>query len=140
MKSLTKTILSCAILIATSLPSMADGGGILVVKRTNGVTNNFPLTDTPVIKFSENSFTIKSKTGGDTYPYKIVNSLVFVSQGSGDANGDGMVDITDVTSIIDHILGRTPAKFSLSEADVNGDGKVDITDVTSVIDIILNKK
>ena len=55
----------------------------------------------------------------------------------GDVNGDGSVNIADVTSLIDVLLtGRNPYG---QIADVNGDGSVNIADVTSVIDIILGK-
>ena len=57
----------------------------------------------------------------------------------GDANGDGKVDIVDVTMTISYILGQNPAGFNQQAADVTGDGKVDIVDVTSIIDIILKK-
>ena len=57
----------------------------------------------------------------------------------GDANGDGKVDIVDVTMTISHILGQNPAGFNKLAADVNGDGKVDIVDVTSIIDMILKQ-
>ena len=57
----------------------------------------------------------------------------------GDANGDGKVDIVDVTSTISSILGQNPATFNKEAADVNGDNKVDIVDVTTIIDIILGK-
>ena len=56
---------------------------------------------------------------------------------SGDANGDGKVDIVDVTMTISHILGQKPTGFNNAAADVTGDGKIDIVDVTSIIDIIL---
>jgi Leucine-rich repeat (LRR) protein len=57
----------------------------------------------------------------------------------GDTNGDGKVDIVDVTSTISYILGQNPATFNKEAADVNGDKKVDIVDVTTIIDIILGK-
>ena len=58
---------------------------------------------------------------------------------SGDVNGDKRVDVVDVTSVISHVLGQTPAKFDFVSADVNGDGRIDVVDVTSIIQIILNK-
>ena len=54
----------------------------------------------------------------------------------GDVNGSGVVDITDVQLIIDHILNGTQLEYSV--ADVNGSGVVDITDVQLIIDHILN--
>jgi peptidoglycan hydrolase-like protein with peptidoglycan-binding domain len=54
----------------------------------------------------------------------------------GDTNGDGKVDIADVTAIINKINNAPPASFDATAADVNGDGKIDIADVTGVINII----
>lgn len=59
----------------------------------------------------------------------------------GDANGDGQVDIKDVSSLIDYLLGGDTAKagreITQKGADVNGDGAVDIKDVSSLIDRLL---
>ncbi|MBR5674064.1 MAG: hypothetical protein IKW97_06650 [Muribaculaceae bacterium] len=53
----------------------------------------------------------------------------------GDVNGDGSVNISDVTTLIDLLLGNG----STSEAaDVNGDGSVNISDVTALIDLLLS--
>ena len=51
----------------------------------------------------------------------------------GDVNGDGSVNISDVTELIDMILSGNSA----TTGDVNGDGSVNISDVTELIDIIL---
>lgn len=52
----------------------------------------------------------------------------------GDVNGDGEVNIGDVTALIDLLLsGETGPEV----ADVNVDGEVNIGDVTSVIDLLL---
>jgi len=55
----------------------------------------------------------------------------------GDANGDNVVDIVDVTSIISSILGDTPDVFIQEVANTNDDDDIDVVDVTSTIDIIL---
>ncbi|MBQ0070121.1 MAG: leucine-rich repeat protein, partial [Bacteroidales bacterium] len=52
----------------------------------------------------------------------------------GDVNGDGEVDIADVNSVIDIILGLQSKKAA---ADLNGDGVVDVADMNTIIDIIL---
>lgn len=57
----------------------------------------------------------------------------------GDANGDELVNMSDVTFIISCILGQNEESFELRRVDVNGDGFVNIMDVTWVINIILNK-
>lgn len=53
----------------------------------------------------------------------------------GDVNGDGIVDVSDVTALINMILGTTPA--NLEVADINADGILDVTDVTALINEIL---
>ena len=53
----------------------------------------------------------------------------------GDVNGDGKVNVSDVSTLINMILGITPT--DKTRADVNGDGKVNVSDVTALINIIL---
>lgn len=52
----------------------------------------------------------------------------------GDVNGNGTIDVSDVTALINAILstGGDPA------CDVNGNGTIDVSDVTALINIILN--
>lgn len=57
----------------------------------------------------------------------------------GDVNGDGKVDVTDVTAIINIILHKATTGLDTDAADVNGNGTVDVTDVTATINIILHK-
>ncbi|MBR5725957.1 MAG: hypothetical protein IKX56_04390 [Muribaculaceae bacterium] len=54
----------------------------------------------------------------------------------GDVNGDGEVNINDVTKLIDMVLSGN----SSSTGDVNGDREVNINDITKLIDIILGKE
>ena len=54
---------------------------------------------------------------------------------TGDVNGDGGIDVSDVTSLIDLLLSGGEIPIG---ADVNGDGHVDISDVTALIDRLLN--
>ena len=56
----------------------------------------------------------------------------------GDVNGDGEVNIGDVTAIIDYLLGTAGENFNVEAADVNRDGEVNIGDVTAIIDMLLS--
>ena len=56
----------------------------------------------------------------------------------GDVNNDGHVTISDVTTLIDYLLGTIPTSFSIMNADVNQDNTISISDVTALIDILLN--
>ena len=53
----------------------------------------------------------------------------------GDVNGDGSVNIADVTALIDILLSGTAAPEA---ADVNEDEAVNIADVTALIDFLLS--
>ena len=53
----------------------------------------------------------------------------------GDVNGDGKVNVTDVTTLINMILGVVPKDET--RADINGDGKINVSDVTALVNIIL---
>ena len=59
--------------------------------------------------------------------------ISFVYRDSVDANGDGEVNISDVSVVIDIILSGS----TLTAGDVNGDGEVNITDINTIIDLIL---
>ena len=55
----------------------------------------------------------------------------------GDANGDGKVNITDVTFLINNLLSGDNSSGNAA-ADVNADGILSITDVAVLIDHLLN--
>lgn len=67
-------------------------------------------------------------------------NVIFTSLVKGDANGDGVVTITDAVAVVDDILGNTPENFDRIAADVTGDGNVNITDAVGIVDIILSGK
>ncbi len=54
---------------------------------------------------------------------------------SGDVNGDGRVNVSDVSALINMIMGITA--MDQAAADVNGDGRVNVSDVSALINIIL---
>ena len=57
----------------------------------------------------------------------------------GDVDGSGNTNISDVTALIDHLLGAsTTSNFSPEGADVNLDGHINISDVTALIDRLLS--
>ena len=55
----------------------------------------------------------------------------------GDVNNDGEVNIADVNTLIDIILGGNFDAMTMLRADVNGDGEIGIADINEVQDIIL---
>lgn len=53
----------------------------------------------------------------------------------GDVNADGRVNVSDVTALINSILGITEG--DAMKDDVNGDGRVNVSDVAALVNIIL---
>ncbi len=55
----------------------------------------------------------------------------------GDINGDKIINISDVTKLINYLLNGNGDAIVLANADVNGDGLVNISDVTALINLLL---
>ncbi|MBQ9556703.1 MAG: C10 family peptidase [Muribaculaceae bacterium] len=99
-------------------------------------------------------YTLENLTAGAMYSYKVKaiyvdgtesdwsnTEQVTLLQGHnfnpGDVNHDGLVNIDDVTGLIDYLLGSTSDVCSIC-ADVDGNGSANIDDVTGLIDMLLN--
>ena len=51
-----------------------------------------------------------------------------------------MLNISDVTSTVDFILGSSPDTFFKAQADTNQDGDINVADVLSIVEMILGQK
>ena len=89
-----------------------------------------------VMGVTEGSATITVSTSDGWCVQDACNVTVYTEDG--DVNCDGYVTISDVTNIIDYILGDYDSLFNVGNADTNGDGTVSISDVTSLIDYLLS--
>lgn len=86
------------------------------------------------------------------YYYKVVNTDFRESDSSnlvnaipydapnGDANGDGLVNVLDVTALIAYMLDQNPQPFLFDAADVNDDNSINILDVIGVVNIITGNR
>ena len=55
----------------------------------------------------------------------------------GDVDSDGNVNITDVTALIDYLLGGSADGIDFFNAECNQDDMVSIADITALIDYLL---
>ena len=55
----------------------------------------------------------------------------------GDVNGDGGVEISDVTALVDYLLSGDESYVRLASSDIDCDGEVGIGDVAALIDYLL---
>ena len=56
----------------------------------------------------------------------------------GDLNGDGRVNIADVTALIGYVLSRNGDGLNLQNADIDGNELINIADVTALISLVLS--
>ena len=98
-------------------------------------------------------YQVNNLTAGGTFNYK-VKTVYFDGTESawsnieqvtladhvtvGDVNCDGEVNVNDVTTLINYILGKNPTPFDSVAADVNEDTAINVNDVTALINLILN--
>ena len=71
----------------------------------------------------------------------IGDKTTFVDDLLGDVNGDGKINVTDITKIASHIKGKKLLDAQAQKrADVNNDGNINITDITKIASHIKGKK
>ena len=95
------------------------------------------ITEPAGAKFNS-SGTVVSSTGSTIAGTNVVISKQTATVTRGDVNGDGSVNISDVTTLIDYLLSGNASGINLSAADCNQDNAVNISDVTGLIDFLLS--
>ena len=64
-------------------------------------------------------------------------SIVFL----GDVNRDGSISVSDVTALVDIVLGMDatmPYRYDHEAGDMNTDGILSVSDVTMIVNVILS--
>ena len=97
--------------------------------------SNFPIT------LSSIQLNMNTSTTGKEYHIvfsglETVYNAVEEKAKFGDINGDGVVNVSDVTVLINVILGNEAGELSV--CDLNADGQINVSDVTTLINMILN--
>ena len=57
----------------------------------------------------------------------------------GDANGSGDVNVMDVVTTVNYVVGMDPKPFIFEAADVNKDLDIDVLDVVGIVNLALNQ-
>ena len=103
-----------------------------------GITDDTSFTETGLTNGTYNYCVTAVYSEGESEPVcvdAIVDYLLV-----GDANGDGEVNVADVSAIAAYIVGHNPSPFYFENADVNGDGIINVGDVTALIYIFFSEK
>jgi len=58
----------------------------------------------------------------------------------GDANGDLVVNVLDITTIVNYLLNLNPEPFLFDGADANQDGVINVLDIVEVVNIIMGRE
>ena len=80
-----------------------------------------------------NKYQVRNVTA-DYLPYLDEEPLL------GDVNGDGFVNISDVTLFVNSMMTETLENLVIENADINRDGNINISDVTTLINMILSSR
>lgn len=101
--------------------------------RSFATTSNLPIT----IKVTDRFGQVHYKTFQRPMAFSLDMVDQQVDADLGDVNVDGQLNVTDVTEMINAVLGAQSATFCKITADMDGDGVVNVTDVTALINKIL---
>ncbi len=56
----------------------------------------------------------------------------------GDANGDGVINVSDIITIINYFMHENPQPFCFENADANNDGLINVLDVVATVALFAN--
>lgn len=111
-----------------------------------GTTGDKTAADAYVMNDSGTAFVLTNLGDVDAFhaffttsqPLADAPALLPISFLIGDVNGDGTVNVSDVTILVNHILNIPGTSLIIPNGDANGDGTVNVTDVTGIVNIILH--
>ena len=130
-----KTIFTLLLAWMMAAGAMAEKRDVLAVNMKDGSKVHFVLKEQhPTVRCSHGIMQVNYiSNNGATYMAfgrDEVESLEVMTAEPADVNGDGTVDVADISTIISIMAGAGTASVS---ADVNGDGQVDVADISTVI-------
>lgn len=137
-----KTIITMLIALVAMVAS-ADTYSYLKFTRTDGSTVTYSVEGIK-LTYDDTNVTITNVDGTASLPLAQVQNMEFTNDAGssttvirGDVNGDGSVNISDVSRLINYLQGGD-VEIVQAAANCNGDNDVNISDVTMLINFILN--
>ncbi|NQU66337.1 MAG: hypothetical protein HQ510_00205 [Candidatus Marinimicrobia bacterium] len=99
-----------------------------------------PTSSFPISSSTDNGITWTSVTYGTPGSALVAGDILFFPENlfPGDMNGDFLVDVTDIVTVVGLILqGEELTPEQLLQADITGDGNLDVLDIVRMVDVIL---
>ena len=118
----------------------------MVLEKIDGTELTFRITnDYPLLQYQYggedgvNTLEIQTASGNTSVPCPDIKRLFTrVAQIiAGDANGDGVMNVTDIVATVNYIMEKPSDGFNKEAADLNGDGLVNVTDIVKMVSIIM---
>ena len=111
------------------------------ILETSGTILSIPVVISDDIEAGDYNIFLKDMVLTDvdaqqTLIEKVVSKLTIPSYVPGDANGDDLINVTDIVTIISYMMENNPEPFIFDAADVNEDGTINVTDIVGVINIM----
>ena len=110
-----------------SVQNPASGGYSIQIRDIDAILTSYSLMETA---FAPDGSELWTYDISGTVAPGSVDQYSLVYPGAGDANGDGKVDVNDLTIVLSN-FGQTGMTWS--QGDFNGDGSVDINDLTILL-------
>lgn len=143
LQIMKKTIITMLIAMVAMVAS-AETYSYLKFTKSNGTTVTCSVEGIK-ITYDNSNITVTNDEGTTTIALADVQDMYFSNEAGttpsykvGDVNGDGNVNISDVTALIDYLLSGDASSINTDAANLNGDETVNISDVTALIDLILS--
>ena len=124
-----------------AMVASAETYNYLKFTKTNGSTVTYSVEGLKLTYDNANVYVTNAETT-TTIALAEVQDMYFSNEAGGnefkrgDVNNDGNVSISDVTALIDYLLGSN-TDINTDAADCNTDNNISIADVTALIDYLL---
>ena len=121
-----------------TMESVTDNNGAYAIDADGTMCRRATVTEKPFRAYVK---AVSTTAAANEAPISITPAIMVTPELSetvkGDVNGDGTVDVADISGVISVMAGGMTV--DVSSADVNGDGTVDVADISAVITIMAGK-
>ena len=138
-----KTIITMLIALVAMVAS-AETYNYLKFTKTDNSTVTYSVEGLK-LTYDNTNVTITNVDGTATLALAQVKDMEFTNDASstsgtllGDVNGDGTVNVTDITDLINAVLNEDYSSIVFANADMDSNGSINVTDVTELINQVLN--
>ena len=138
-----KTIITMLIALVAMVAS-AETYNYLKFTKTDNSTVTYSVEGLK-LTYDNTNVTITNVDGTATLALAQVKDMEFTNDASstsgtllGDVNGDGTVNVTDITDLINAVLNEDYSSIVFANADMDSNGIINVTDVTELINQVLN--